>query len=177
VASLASSSGGTRNGRQMARDRPPFARGDPKGSAGILKAMHEWNSLRRLCRAARFQHLLLLVGILPSLTFLGHWTVQFDIPGTNSYVLVVPGEAHDDLHEDVHTHESHCHASAATCTDIPFVGASPFALMHDSVIYLGVAAVLIVLGLNTWRPRKSTTVAPLLQPPQATWPAFPSAFA
>lgn len=135
------------------------------GCAGILNGMNELARLRRLVGAARVRHLLLLVAILPSLTFLGHWALQFDIPGTNSYVVVVPGETHEDAHTE-HTHEQHCHAGVATCTDVPFTGASPFALMHDSVIYLGASALLIVLGLNTWRPRQSTTIAPLLEPPR-----------
>lgn len=146
------------------------------GRAGILMGMEASPRLRRLVRTARFRHLLLLVAILPSLTFLGHWALQFDIPGTNSYLVVVPGEAHDDSHTG-HSHEQHCHAGVATCTDIPFTGASPFALMHDAVFYLGASAVLIFLGLNTWRPRKSMTIAPLLEPPRTRSLPVPFALA
>lgn len=119
----------------------------------------------------RFQHIVLLVGILPSLIFLGHWGLQFDVPGTNLYVVVVPASPHDEAaHAETkgqqRQHQDHCHANAASCTDVPLIGASPFALMSDSVAYLGASAMLIALALAVWRPVAGMIVAPELQPPQ-----------
>ena len=130
--------------------------------------------LIRRCQTLRFRHALLLVAILPSLTFLGHFGISVDIPGTNSYVVLVPGGGHDDAHEGTtHTHESHCHASVATCTDVPFAGASPFALLHNAIVFLGATAVMIGVSLNAWRPRRVTVISPLRRPPQAR-PGAPS---
>src|SRR5690348_7164538 len=105
------------------------------------------------------RHLLLLLSLAPSFTFLGHWRLQLDIPATTHYLLLVPGEPHDD-HHAVGQHENHCHVNAATCTDIPFMGASPFALLHASLAYLGVTALLFALTLNAWRPSFGATVTP-----------------
>jgi hypothetical protein len=129
---------------------------------------------RRLCSRGVFavrpgaRQMLLLVAILPSFTFLGHWGLQFDVPGTDDYVVLVPGASHEDQHE-VGQHENHCHLNAATCTDIPFTGASPFALLHASVAYLGATALLLAFALNAWRPSSGATVDPDLRPPRGGW--------
>jgi hypothetical protein len=116
----------------------------------------------------RSLHLLLLVAILPSLTFFGHWGLQFDIPATRWYVVLMPAPPHEDhatSGEEAH-HEQHCHANAASCTDVPFTGASPFALLRTSVAYLGAFALLIALAVVTWKPGGSVTIGPELQPPR-----------
>lgn len=115
--------------------------------------------------------LLLLVALVPTLTFLGHWTLHIDIPGTNLYVLLIPGEpehTHADASqpEDEASHSQHCHAGAASCSDIPFTGASPFALLSETVALLGEGAVLIAIALALWRPVRSLEVAPELLPPK-----------
>ncbi len=120
----------------------------------------------------RLQHLVLLLGILPSLTFLGHWGLQFDLPGTNLYVVLVPAANHDEpAHIDTkqahRQHQDHCHANAASCTDVPLIGASPFALMQDSVAYLGASGVMIAVALAIWRPRPAIIIGPELQPPRS----------
>lgn len=124
--------------------------------------------------APRFRSWALVVALLPTLTFLGHWTLQFDIPGTNLFVLVVPGETAPDAHThdggtqpgDNHSHEQHCHAGVASCSDIPFTGASPFALLNDSLAYLGACGALTVLAVLFWRPVASASVSPDLRPPR-----------
>lgn len=114
----------------------------------------------------------LLVAFLPTLTFLGHWTLHIDIPGTNEYLLIVPGEpAHADSHADEHSsqsenHDRHCHAGVASCSDIPLTGISAFALLNDSIAYLGATGALIVLAAIAWRPRTLNSIDPDLQPPR-----------
>lgn len=125
---------------------------------------------------ARVRAWALLVAFLPTLTFLGHWTLHIDIPGTNEYLLVVPGEPehtgnHTNSHTDGHssqteTHEQHCHAGVATCSDIPLTGISAFALLNESIAYLGAAGALVALALVAWRPRALNSIDPDLQPPR-----------
>ncbi len=114
----------------------------------------------------------LLLALLPTLTFLGHWSLHVDVPGTNLYVLLIPGEpseahTHDGAQQDsAQSHERHCHAGVASCSDIPFTGASPFALLNDSLAYLGAFGALTVLAVLFWRPRSSASVGPDLRPPK-----------
>lgn len=111
--------------------------------------------------------------MLPTLTFLGHWSLHVDVPGTNLYVLIVPGgDDQADVHaaghpdDDGHSHERHCHAGVASCSDIPFTGASPFALLSDSLAYLGALGALTVLALSFWCPGATASVSPDLEPPR-----------
>ena len=111
-------------------------------------------------------HSLLLLAILPSWAFLGHFSVTVDIPFTNEYLVLVPIAPHNDR-GNVQAHEDHCHANASTCTDIPFTGASPFTLARQSVAYFGAAALsLFAISLIWWRPTGVQNVAPDLQPPR-----------
>jgi len=128
---------------------------------------HGWSGFR-----PRFRTWALLLALLPALTFLGHWSLHVDVPGTNLYVVVVPGEpaqahTHDGKQQDSgQSHERHCHAGVASCSDIPFTGASPFALLSDSVAYLGAFGALTALALLFWRPGATASVGPDLQPPK-----------
>lgn len=124
-------------------------------------------AIRRVLRA-RGLHVFLLIAILPSLTFLGHWGLQFDIPGSHLYVVLMPVESgHDHVSPaEESRHEQHCHANAASCTDVPFMGASPFALLQYSVAHLGALALLIALSVAVWRPGLSLTIGPEPRPPR-----------
>jgi hypothetical protein len=129
------------------------------GSAGVRAA-------QRVFRARGLQ-VLLLIAILPSMTFLGHWGLQFDIPGSRFYVVLMPApQEHEHDPGEESKHEQHCHANAASCTDVPFTGASPFALLQSSVEHLGAMALLIAFSVAVWRPGRSLTIGPELQPPQ-----------
>ncbi len=109
--------------------------------------------------------LALLIAILPSLLFLGHWTLRFDVPGTD-YSLGLPkaGVAHGEA--AAHDHARHCHGNSASCSDVPFAGASAFALMSASVACLGLAGILLALGGSWWLPSRRATVAPEPRPPR-----------
>jgi hypothetical protein len=143
-------------------------------SLGRLR-QHGWGVF-----STRAQYIVLLVAILPSLTFLGHWSLNLDIPGTDLYLTLIAASHHDDEHaghEDEQAHTNHCHANAASCTDVPFTGASPFALLHDSIAHLGAAALLVVLTIGAWRPWSTLTVGPEPRPPRRTFGTSVHAFA
>jgi len=107
----------------------------------------------------------MLAAVLSTLSFLGHWSLQVDVPFTNQYLVIVPS-APDHGPGAAQTHEDHCHASAATCTDIPFTGVSPFLMMRASVAYFGAAAILIATAALWWVPAAAARVAPELRPPR-----------
>lgn len=107
----------------------------------------------------------MLAALLSTLSFLGHWSLQVDVPFTNQYLVIVPS-APDHGPGAAQTHEDHCHASAATCTDSPFTGVSPFLVMRASVAYFGVTAILIATAARWWVPAAATSVAPELPPPR-----------
>ena len=72
---------------------------------------------------------LLFAAYLPMLTFLGHWELNFDIPGTSYYVgLPDPGDG-EGKHLHAHLHEQHCHTDAGSCSDLPLVSTASVALL------------------------------------------------
>jgi hypothetical protein len=108
---------------------------------------------------------------LPSLTFLGHWpALRLTIPGTSSYVAV-PLFGHDgdsvgnSSETDEHAHEQHCHANAASCTDVPFTGASAFALMTAAVGDIARQATRVLIFSAGARVPAGVTLSPSLRPP------------
>ena len=97
----------------------------------------------------------LLLALLPSLLFLGHWQPELAVPFFASHILLVPGEgaAHESAPESGESaaHARHCHGGAATCSDVPYAGGSGFALLSEAVALLtappAVVAVNEVLDL------------------------------
>ncbi|MEO6042736.1 MAG: hypothetical protein ABIQ47_02285 [Tepidiformaceae bacterium] len=89
----------------------------------------------------------LLLALLPSLLFLGHWQLELAVPLLASHILLVPGEG--AALESAHAR--HCHGGAATCSDVPYAGGSGFALLSEAVAQLTapptVVAVNEILGL------------------------------
>jgi hypothetical protein len=116
----------------------------------------------------------LWLALLPMLTFAGHWTLRIDIPGTDLYLglPVVSGADHHDETDTGHAdgHEQHCHASAASCSDVPFAGASAFALLSETAALLGAGGLFTAINAGWWRPGSPAVVTPDLQPPR-TLPA------
>jgi hypothetical protein len=98
---------------------------------------------------------LLFLGLLPMLTFFGHWpAMAVAIPGT-SIVLQVPfsgpppGAGHAHSHgpggsqgSDTGDHEAHCHASMASCGDTRVAGGAPVTVLLETVSLL--------LGAGPW---------------------------
>ena len=101
----------------------------------------------------------LLLALLPSLLFLGHWQLELAVPLLASHILLVPGEgaalesAPEPAPESGKSaaHARHCHGGAATCSDVPYAGGSGFALLSEAVAQLAapptVVAVNEILGL------------------------------
>ena len=88
-------------------------------------------------------------------------------------MVIVPASrtrpTHADQQQDSgQSHERHCHAGVASCSDIPFTGASPFALLSDSLAYLGAFGALTALALLFWRPRSAASVDPESAAPEAS---------
>ena len=110
--------------------------------------------------------LLLLVAFLPSLLFFGHWELSVAIPGTGYRVGVpVAPEAARDGHEAEGSHESHCHESAASCSDTPLTGISWIAHLSEAIAFIGLSGVLIGIGMTTWLPLRGRCVRPEVPPP------------
>lgn len=111
----------------------------------------------------------LLAALLPMLTFMGHWPASLPIPGTDLYVSVpFAGAEQAHSHEaeaDEASHEQHCHAGAASCSDIPAAAGVSFGLMNQPVAFV-IGGLLLLMGVRWWQPRASTTISPVLQPPR-----------
>lgn len=126
---------------------------------------------------------MLLIAILPALTFFGHWPViTIPMPGA-ALDLTVPFVSEESAYEpagattpgtttgsssDAHEHAQHCHADAASCTDVPFAGASAFGLLNDPMALLGAGALLTIVIGTTWKPRRGAAIGPDLRPPRAS---------
>jgi hypothetical protein len=133
----------------------------------------------------RWKSKLLLLAILPTLTFLGHWpALTLNVPGL-ALSLTIPFVSEETLDHaaaisgpvvssgtDAQEHTQHCHANVATCTDIPFTGGSAFALIGEAVAFLGAAAILVALSMRPWRPTHESAVPPELMPPRISFSAI-----
>ena len=129
-------------------------------------------------RWQRVQKWALLTALLPSLTFMGHWTPHVDIPGTNLYIgFPEPNvaQSHSGTSSAGHDHRSHCHADASSCTDVPFTGGSAFGLLAETAAFLGGALALGAAVVLAWRPAGSVAVGPDLRPPRGGMPRASSA--
>lgn len=134
-------------------------------------------SHRTLTRAVRMMApWLLLVGYLPSLTFLGHVPLDFNIPGTSLYIGM-PESSAALLHTDVpaatggdtgydHVHEEHCHTNMGSCSDAPLTASASFGLMGWVISLLGAGAAAIAISGRWWRPHFDLLARPLLPPPR-----------
>lgn len=105
---------------------------------------------------------LLVAAYLPALTFLGHWPLSVDIPGTSFYVGL-PESATQGVHKD------HCHADAGSCSDTPVTTTGTVALLAESLAIQDLDSPLIGMaaGFASWQPQAG--VAPLLPPPERSF--------
>ncbi|MEP7216200.1 MAG: hypothetical protein ABI782_08090 [Anaerolineaceae bacterium] len=104
---------------------------------------------------------LLVVAYLPAVTFLGHWPLSIDIPGTDVYVGL-PLTA--SLHE--HNHKDHCHADAGSCSDAPLTTSATVASLAQSLAFDDVDSPLIGVGTGTAAWSAQAEVAPVAPPPK-----------
>ncbi|MBE7520623.1 MAG: hypothetical protein HS107_15415 [Thermoflexaceae bacterium] len=125
-------------------------------------------------RTHNFASKLLFLSLLPTLLFVGHWSLHIEIPGTHYYVgaPTLSAEAAAANHHggssgqhSSHDHEQHCHANAATCADAAAVPVAPVAHLADAVAALGLDSAwrkipIETLSLIGW------TSAPQFPPPR-----------
>jgi hypothetical protein len=110
----------------------------------------------------------LILALLPTLTFFGHWPQQVSIPGTN-YYLAIPGSpaaASEGEASDGHDHSRHCHADAASCSDVPAASGVSFAVMNETLAFFGAGGLFVLLALRWWVPGEGFTPSPEIQPPR-----------
>jgi len=110
---------------------------------------------------------LLLAAYLPALTFLGHWPLAIDIPGTSLYVGL---PERTSSHEA--GHESHCHASAGSSSDVPLAESATVAVLADSPLpSAGDPPLIGVPGAAlTWLAQACVT--PIPHPPERTFQSW-----
>ncbi len=98
------------------------------------------------------------------LTFIGHWELRVDIPGTGYFV----GAESASQHPDIHDHSQHCHDSVASCSDVPATAGATVAMLESELFSLHLGGMLY----RTWHfdldmPLDGSPV-PELQPPRVT---------
>lgn len=121
---------------------------------------------------------MLVVALLPMLTFFGHWpAIEAAIPGT-SYVARVPltgptygsGQASTHIHTGEesapHDHSQHCHADVEGCSDTPVPGLSTVTMLQQELSYLGAATVACARCMAPASPLRPVTLVPLDPPPR-----------
>lgn len=109
--------------------------------------------------------LLLLLSLLPMVSFAGHWPTHIDIPGTDFY-LTLPFAGPVEESAGGHSHAEHCHEGAAGCSKTPSTAGVGFALMNESIMALGAGALLIAVAARTRRLGPDRGVLPELPPPR-----------
>jgi len=114
----------------------------------------------------------LVLALLPMLTFMGHWPATVSIPGTSLYVSIPlagaePHATHNDGGgEGTHDHSQHCHGDSASCSDVPALAGVSFALLGEAVA-LGAAGGMLLLAIGRlWRPSTANALAPGRRPPR-----------
>ena len=78
---------------------------------------------------------ILFFAFLPSISFAGHWDVQFAVPGAGVTVGFSPSHAHaaSGGSEPLAHHRDHCHADASGCSDQPLVSGAQVAHLGEMV--------------------------------------------
>jgi hypothetical protein len=121
----------------------------------------------RQARARRRSSWVLLLALLPLLTFMGHWPASVPIPGTDSYLSIplAGAETHDEENE-THNHSQHCHAGAASCSDAPAAAGVTIAFGANGFA-IATASGLLLLALSlSWRPASIRSLLPDPRPPK-----------
>ena len=122
-------------------------------------------------QAPRATAWLLLLALLPTLTFFGHWPgFEIPLPGVDASIGL-PFAGHTHAHGEAgagEDHGRHCHEDSAGCSDVPFTGASGFLLLAEAVAGLAAAAPLLAVRLAAAHAPAGRTVAPEPNPPRVT---------
>ena len=117
-------------------------------------------------RTQRRISILLALSLFPMLTFMGHWPAAVPIPGTDEYLSVpFAGQARQE-EEETHDHGQHCHGDSASCSDVPALAGTGFALMQEVLAVFTAGGLLWAAALQWWKPLRPNSVLPELQPPR-----------
>ncbi|MEO8541330.1 MAG: hypothetical protein ABI577_16430 [bacterium] len=109
----------------------------------------------------------LALTLLPMLTFMGHWPDAVHIPTTDQYLAIPLAGHHSHEEDEAHEHEQHCHGNSASCSDVPNIAGTGFALMNQSLTAaIAATALLWAVALRWWRPGGTNSLIPELQPPR-----------
>lgn len=132
----------------------------------------------RSTRARNLTSKLLFLSLLPTLLFVGHWSLHIEIPGTNYYVgppervVQTAGTHQHDGHSHGHSgsphdHEQHCHANAATCADAAAIPVAPVAHLAEAIAELGADSAWLHVPTET-RSLAGWDATPRPPPPRLT---------
>jgi hypothetical protein len=131
-------------------------------------------------RSSRVRHLILIVALLPMLTYLGHWpAIEFPIPGTGAYWQLPFSEGWGTGHgEDGHSrshrstgsddgnHAQHCHTDMGSCLHATIGAIAAAAILLASLAFIGQASRFVAWEMRAATPVKDWLSAPLTPPPQ-----------
>ena len=128
----------------------------------------------RSARVLNFGSKLLFLSLLPTLLFVGHWSLHIEIPGTTYYVGAPIPQADTTAHHHdggsgnraTHDHEQHCHANAATCADAAAVPVTPVAHLAEAIAALGADSAWREIGTEA-RRLTGWADAPQTPPPRS----------
>ena len=126
-------------------------------------------------RARNHASKLLFLSLLPTLLFVGHWSLHIEIPGTGYYVgppaqVQDAGTHHHDGpsgERSGHDHQQHCHTNAATCADAAAVPGAPVAHLADAVAAIGADSAWLQMAFET-HSLTGWDAAPQPPPPRLT---------
>jgi hypothetical protein len=126
-----------------------------------------------LTRRNRQLAALLVLSLLPMLSYFGHWQFSVPIPGTDLAVGIPAGDghhaeghSHPGHDEDAASHAAHCHAGPASCVDAPVAGIAAFAQLMEASLLVTAAGVLVLVLLDSERRPAGAPVSPDLRPPR-----------
>lgn len=123
--------------------------------------------------------MLMLLALLPMLTFMGHWPrITVDLPGDSEFVLS-PGSQHGSgsiahthtgggADSDEGHHGEHCHSGVATCTDIPFTGGVTVLNLQETVLGLGLSSAAFRAAAWAGTILTPAAIDPDLRPPRSS---------
>ena len=107
---------------------------------------------------------LLLLALLPSLLYLGHWELSFDIPHTNLY-WEMPLIGQSRLHDDGEAHENHCHGDGE-CASASSIAGVAIALLSRVLGLIGANGLLSLVAVLSVMPVQRPGDAPVPPPPR-----------
>ncbi len=117
-------------------------------------------------RRSSFASWALLAGMLPSLLWLGHWSVRVPVPGSGSFLAVGMAAENHAQRADAGKHGSHCHGEPS-CSDAPPAPVSVgVAVVSKAIALLGLSGLLVPAAMWAWRPGRPAQVEPPVPPPR-----------